>query len=1709
DDSVCATTARENCRAIWFTITGHGLSTGTAVRFYGVQDGALLPLVDGGLYYVIRTSANSFKLAGSIADANNGFAIPLSLAASITSGSLASFSPQVELGSSNVSLSARSIAISGNIQTQSFTATATAGDLGLLEEAWISTGSTSLSTPAAYGLLIDRTRTDLRRAILSTSSLSLPSSGSLTLKGFLDLLPTSAGTNTNLSFPGSVTITGELTSSANLTLNVSGALNVSRAGSIESSGDLTLNAGSFNLDADATRPGWELTTVPSSVTAVTSNQSVAVGSSLAAQNLAFTGDVKLVIDIVADVLSYVGVDGSSLPHGLLTGDVLYYKNGASNGALGRAGLLNTNTSDPSLATAYTVQLLDGARFQLKRNNVIVDLSSASGSNDALVGLDIVDTQVETSTTQLTQIGTQQVQVGNQWTTYDLSLNQDAFYRPATGEIREYFVPGVDFTVASIPWSSYGTSAPASSSSQALSWDQYSTSQRSAVLDYLGYKPLYAANFNNIKLNQNRNGVLTSTAIDNPWASGTNKIWLPSSGNLAGMAIEGTTDAFAKVVSNETFEGASSTASKGWSFAAGTAPTFASGGTPASPSTGTNTSINYFSQFLGTFANGVKTQGQDAWKTYNLDGNGGTVSFDLYRIDSWDNEKFRVYANDLIALESSFGMANVSAPISGANNNYTWTITPKNDYGDHYGITGWFDQTFRVNINVPTGVSSLKLGFGSTLDESANNESYGIDALSVVNASSIYSTTSAATSATQALKLDGVNDYADLPDFSLGGDLTVEAWVYMNQAQTWSRIVDIGNAAANNNILLASYADTGRLVFETYGNGISNGVTITDSPLPINRWVHVAAVLNNDKSTNIYLDGVLVKTGSSAALPTDMVRSNTWVGRSNWNGDAYFNGAIRDLKIWNDARTSAEVRSDMSLSPSGSDNALAAWYPFSGPSGAQLLQGATTGDVYGLGSADANGASREWVGTATDTAKVLYTQNRSALTASTLSQTISNPLDSAAGSTTFTAVVSDLEPLSGSNTGGSEWRVSYDSNGNRTYRINGLLSNFSSSPQTSNATISRLPDWYDNSTYSSVAYPGTGPTTAFGTQKGNAPFILGYSQRPNLETFDSSASGWAGPSGAVPITNNGYFGSFMGRFSNGSKSNGQDVWKTYNLEGNGGQISFTLYKLDSWDNEFFRVYANDQVIFEQQLVFNVNYGAPFTTNLNGYSATSVPHNDYAPHYGNEYCNDQSFDISISIPVGITFLKLGFSSTLDQSVDDESYGIDNLTVSNANQNPGLFAPSSNSQNLDYIRSTASLVNRSLVNSTGTLRTVGSIPSITNGYLASSGSSSNTDAVTKSEALRVVTTDASGSSQAFAGYTRLARLTTAAEVSAATAKAAGRGGQIAFAVDGYQPTNSSVWTYYNGQPMGDVWGNRQLYFATPSTNWDTANAYAVGMDGNLAKIDNASENATIDSQFGLAWIGAYRPSSGAGFQWTDGSGLSYSNWAPGEPNNSFGQVTTTFSNNFDVNTSGFASTRRDTRYGTFHGRWGDQGAWETYIYLGIDPNQTTQITYDFLRFDSWDNENMRFYVQTNLGSWDLRKSFQFDRQEGAFDLLNQNGFRMSFNPTRFGNFAFSGWNDQTFSVTLYLPLGVTYCNLYWDAELNQNNDDESWGMDNFVVRQSPGERYVNIYDGGQWNDLSNDGSLPGVVELTVPNINWQPGEPNDGGAANTSRNDENYLY
>jgi hypothetical protein len=111
-----------------------------------------------------------------------------------------------------------------------------------------------------------------------------------------------------------------------------------------------------------------------------------------------------------------------------------------------------------------------------------------------------------------------------------------------------------------------------------------------------------------------------------------------------------------------------------------------------------------------------------------DGENVTIKFDFYEIDSWDNETFNVFVNDLMVK----------------NDSYNWQGPDKRD-----GITGDTGTKLKNNIGrtntrwsnndeahayevqaVVRGGGFVKLGFGAGLSSGINDESYGIDNIEI-------------------------------------------------------------------------------------------------------------------------------------------------------------------------------------------------------------------------------------------------------------------------------------------------------------------------------------------------------------------------------------------------------------------------------------------------------------------------------------------------------------------------------------------------------------------------------------------------------------------------------------------------------------------------------------------------------------------------------------------------------------------------------------------------------------------------------------------------------------------------------------------------------------------------------------------------------------------------------------------------------------------
>lgn len=174
----------------------------------------------------------------------------------------------------------------------------------------------------------------------------------------------------------------------------------------------------------------------------------------------------------------------------------------------------------------------------------------------------------------------------------------------------------------------------------------------------------------------------------------------------------------------------------------------------------------------------------------------------------------------------------------------------------------------------------------------------------------------------SLKLDGTDDYVDLPDNLLAGvtDITVQADVWIDSAQAGAYFIyGLGNTAAGvGNGYLFTSGDNYRTSLAT-GNWTTEQTVSQGSALPRGRWAHLTYTLAGTTAT-IYLDGVKVGTGTVTADPKDIgggYTSANYLGRSNYDADNRFRGQIREFAIYNKALSSAEV-----LAASGNTTVLA-------------------------------------------------------------------------------------------------------------------------------------------------------------------------------------------------------------------------------------------------------------------------------------------------------------------------------------------------------------------------------------------------------------------------------------------------------------------------------------------------------------------------------------------------------------------------------------------------------------------------------------------------------------------------------------------------------------------------------------------------------------------------------------------------------------------
>ena len=193
-----------------------------------------------------------------------------------------------------------------------------------------------------------------------------------------------------------------------------------------------------------------------------------------------------------------------------------------------------------------------------------------------------------------------------------------------------------------------------------------------------------------------------------------------------------------------------------------------------------------------------------------------------------------------------------------------------------------------------------------------------------------------------LSLDGVDDYVSISNesnFDFTDGITVESWIKIDRfTKDWEAIVTKGDSSWR--LHRASNSDT---VNFAIGSGQTpffasvSGTTKVDD----GSWHHVVGVYQKGTSGNngvlsIYIDGVLEGTTNvDSDLPLPNNNYEVRIGENAQVTGRHFGGEIDDVRIWNTARTEAQIQNNINTQLTGNEAGLVANYTFDDGSATDL------------------------------------------------------------------------------------------------------------------------------------------------------------------------------------------------------------------------------------------------------------------------------------------------------------------------------------------------------------------------------------------------------------------------------------------------------------------------------------------------------------------------------------------------------------------------------------------------------------------------------------------------------------------------------------------------------------------------------------------------------------------------------------------------------
>ena len=221
-------------------------------------------------------------------------------------------------------------------------------------------------------------------------------------------------------------------------------------------------------------------------------------------------------------------------------------------------------------------------------------------------------------------------------------------------------------------------------------------------------------------------------------------------------------------------------------------------------------------------------------------------------------------------------------------------------------------------------------YDGTLENHATNSSMG--AATPINGTqylSEYSDTQTVDHIGSLIAQNGAVEFSngaiDLGDLTLGGAVTLQAWVNLdgNTQSSMSRIFDLGNGAPDSNIILG-FGTNNTLYLGVHDGSALQGEATTSS-IPVGGWQHVTLSISDAGAGKVYLNGEVFHTFTTR-VPNQTTRTSNFVGDSNWSTDPAFDGYIGEATVWNRELTQQEVQASMLAAPTLTESDLVAYLP---------------------------------------------------------------------------------------------------------------------------------------------------------------------------------------------------------------------------------------------------------------------------------------------------------------------------------------------------------------------------------------------------------------------------------------------------------------------------------------------------------------------------------------------------------------------------------------------------------------------------------------------------------------------------------------------------------------------------------------------------------------------------------------------------------------